>query len=318
MIHVLRPGLQTSVQDAGRHGFRHLGVGQAGAADQGALRLANRLLGNPGGAAGLEITLLGPTLGFDQTRMLALAGASIDALLDGAAVRGRQPFRVDAGQTLQLGRCRSGARSYLAVSGGLCVPRVLGSAGTDLGAGFGGHQGRALKRDDRLAVSTTPQQYLAPTPRWWVGQPDDQQRSELPTELLRVLLAPGLALPELTTLQWRLDARSSRKALRLAGPALELEASTQRVSAPVALGDIQLLPDGEPLLLGVEAQTAGGYPLLGRVIRADHDRLGQLRPGDAVRLMAVDLACADTAWASLQASWQRLEIALSARGIGPG
>lgn len=318
MIRVQRAGLQTSVQDPGRHGLRHLGVGQAGAADQDALRLANRLLGNPASAAALEITLLGPTLRFSDARLLALSGAEIEASLDGQPVSCGRPFRVGAGQVLQLGRCRGGARSYLAVSGGLRVEPVLGSASTDLGAGWGGHQGRALRRGDRLALHAAakpPRQ----SPRWWVGRPEDPFRSVLPEELLRILPSSEVLVPDfLPGLEWRVDPRSSRKALRLEGPPLPAASASQRVSAPVAVGDIQLLPDGEPLLLGVEAQTVGGYPLLGRVIRADRDRIGQLRPGDPVRFMVVDLTEADAAWAGLEASWHRLDLALRARGIPPG
>ncbi len=317
MIRVLRAGLQTSVQDAGRHGLRHLGVGQAGAADHGALRLANRLLGNPGSAAGLEITLLGPTLAFSEPRLLALAGAAIDARVDERPVRCGRPFRIGAGQVLQLGRCSGGARSYLAVAGGLRVESMLGSASTDLGGGFGGHQGRALRRGDRLAMHAAPRPPKQ-TAKWWAGQPEDPLRSGLPGELLRILPAADACIPKnLPGHEWRVDPRSSRKALRLKGPPLVPDEGAQRVSAPVAFGDIQLLPDGEPLLLGVEAQTVGGYPLLGRVIRADRGRIGQLRPGDSVRFMVVDLARADAAWSSLEAGWQRLDLALVARGVVP-
>ncbi|MCK7594144.1 biotin-dependent carboxyltransferase family protein [Pseudomarimonas salicorniae] len=314
MIEVARPGLQTTVQDAGRFGHRALGVGQAGAADAGALRLANLLVGNPPGCAALEITLLGPTLRFTRGALAALAGADPGALLNGRRVKPGQPFDIKAGSTLQLPRCRHGARCYLAFAGGLEVTEVLGSASTDLGAGFG----HALQRGDRLRLRTPRPPRLGRV-RWWAEPPEDRQRMGLPAEVLRILPDADAALPaDLTALEWQVDGRSSRKALRLQGPALAIESAAERVSAPVAPGDVQILPDGEPLLLGVEAQTVGGYPLLGRVIRADRDRLGQLRPGDSVRFLLVDRAAADAAWRSLQAGWFRLETALAARRAGAG
>lgn len=318
MIRVLRPGLQTSVQDPGRHGYRHLGVGQAGAADGDALRLANRLLGNPLQAAGLEITLLGPLLEFTTATQVALTGAGIEASVDGRPLPLNRPFHLSAGTRLALGRCRRGARCYLGVSGGIDVEPLMGSRSTDLGSGFGGLEGRALRRGDRLRVAAGSARRL-PEVNWWVDRPSDFTREGLPDEVLRILPAEETgSSTDLLALHWQVDGRSSRKALRLRGPSLPVRAAAERISQPVAPGDIQVLPDGEPLLLGVEAQTVGGYPLLGRVIRADRDRLGQLRPGDPVRFMPVDLARADAAWASLQSSWERLEIALLRRGVDAG
>jgi antagonist of KipI len=313
MILVLRPGLQTSVQDQGRFGYRHLGVGQSGAADAGALRLANLLLGNPPDAAALEITLLGPTLAFGAAAHAAITGSDPQARLDGKPLCCGQPFEVPSGSRLELGRCQRGARCYLTFSGGLEIPPLLGSASTDIGAGFGGIGGRALQRGDQLALRTPASAPRTPAAeRWWAGVPEDPGRTRLPEDVLRVVLDPQTALgADLPALSWRVDARSSRKALRLCGPALDLrDQGAQRVSAPVAPGDVQVLPDGEPLLLGVEAQTVGGYPLLGRIIRADRDRLGQLRPGDAVRLLPVDLSRADAAWQAREAAWYRLQLAL--------
>lgn len=314
MIEVLRPGLQTSVQDGGRSGLRHLGVGEAGAADRGALQLANRLLGNALDAAALEITLTGPTLRFTSAAWVALAGADIEAHCNQRALNGGRPFRVPAGARLTLGRCRRGARSYLAVAGGLLVEPVMGSASTDLGGGFGGHCGRALRRGDRLRMQTGR---ALRSPDWagWAQRCEDPARATLPAEVLRFVADADAGLPaDLPAWSWQVDARSGRKALRLRGPALPIADGAQRVSQAVGNGDIQVLPDGEPLLLGVEAQTVGGYPLLGRIIRADRDRLGQLRPGDPVRLLPVDLNSADDAWQALQAARYRQALALAARG----
>ena len=315
MIEVLSPGLQTSVQDAGRHGWRAFGVAQAGAADPQACWLGNRLLGNATDAAALEITLLGPRLRLHRPLRIALTGARIEASLDGEALPMDRPLALRAGE-LRLGRCRDGARSYLAFGGGLTVPCVLGSRATDLGAGFGGHQGRALRRGDRLGVGEGASR-PGPLPRWWAAAPADDARARLPQEALRLLLAPdaGIDARALPQHVWRIGANSTRQALRLVGPPLAVSAGSTRVSAPVHPGTVQLLPAGEPLVLGPDAQTCGGYPTLGWGITADFDRLGQLRPGDPLRFVAIDLEDAEQALRRVLAQRARLDLALRRRGI---
>lgn len=154
---VLRPGALTTVQDRGRHGLRHLGVGRAGALDPELAALANRLAGNPADAAVLELTLSGPTLALPAPARIALCGAEVDARFEGEdgiaqAVPGGRPVTLPAG-TLHLGRMRRGLRAWLAVAGGFDVPRVLGSRSTDLRGGFGGLDGRALREGDLLPVA---------------------------------------------------------------------------------------------------------------------------------------------------------------------
>jgi 5-oxoprolinase (ATP-hydrolysing) subunit C len=315
MITVLSPGLQTSVQDRGRHGWRALGVAQAGAADSEALWLANRLLGNAEDAAALEITLLGPRLQLARPLRIALTGARIDARLDGSPLPLDRPLALPAGE-LRLGRCRGGARSYLAVGGGIAVPPLLGSRATDLGAGFGGLAGRALRRGDRLRAGEA-RVHPAPPPPWWAAVAEDRARAGLPEEAMRLLLDPhaGIAPEQLPERVWRIGSASTRQALRLEGPPLPLaEGAAARISAPVHPGTVQRLPDGEPLVLGPDAQTCGGYPTLGWVIGADLPRLGQRRPGDALRFVAVSLAEAERANRERLAQRARLDLALSRRG----
>ena len=152
LIQVQAPGLLTTVQDVGREGFGPLGVSPSGAADPISLRLGNRLVGNPEGAAGLEMTLLGGTFVFPQGAVIALTGSDFGATLDGALADSWTSIEVNAGQTLRAGSTRSGARSYLCVRGGIAVKPLLGSASTHLLSGLGGYQGRALRKGDVLKI----------------------------------------------------------------------------------------------------------------------------------------------------------------------
>src|SRR5271170_5751700 len=152
VIEVQAPGLLTTVQDLGRPGFGPLGVSASGAADAVSLRVGNRLVGNAGGAAGLEMTLLGGAFLFPEGAVVALSGSDFGATLDGEPVELWTSLEARAGQTLRLGPTRSGARCYLCVRGGIAVKTFLGSASTHVLSGLGGHEGRALRKGDVLEI----------------------------------------------------------------------------------------------------------------------------------------------------------------------
>ncbi|MBS7458739.1 biotin-dependent carboxyltransferase family protein [Coralloluteibacterium stylophorae] len=279
-VEVLAAGPLTTVQDAGRRGLRHLGIGRSGALDHWALRVGNLLVGNREDAPALEITLHGPTLRFHAPARIALCGADTGARLDGARVPGWRPCDVPAGSTLRIGACRDGARALLALAGGIDVPAALGSASTDLRGGFGGLDGRALRRGDRLAVGrcdavANGSAAVAP---WWI----DPQADADPRAAIRLL--PGAdAADGLCAARWRVAAASNRQGLRLEGAALAPDAQHARISQPVLPGTVQLPPDGRPIVLLADAQTHGGYPVVGHVATAELSRLARLRPGDALR-----------------------------------
>src|SRR5262249_28665290 len=151
-LEVLRPGLFTTVQDLGRWGYQASGVSVAGAMDPLALRMANAAVGNPPGAAALEITLLGPALKILRPCQAAIAGARFSVRLNGRPVEARGPLELRTGDELEIGRAGAGARAYLAFGGGIDVPPALGSSSTYTRAGFGGLAGRALAAGDRLAT----------------------------------------------------------------------------------------------------------------------------------------------------------------------
>jgi len=290
-VQVLSPGLLSTVQDAGRFGYRGAGVGVSGALDGYSRAVANLLVGNPADAAVLEITLHGPRLLFRRTARLALCGAGVDARVGSLELPGWRPVDLPADSELQLGNCRNGCRTYLAVAGGFRVPEVLGSRSTDLRGGFGGSNGRALRAGDVLPLSpdsVQEQTLAAKIAPWWIDPAPDLEFNG--TTTLRVLPGHDLLAQDdtLTMSTFRVAAASNRQGLRLEGPSLRVTKTSERISEPVAPGTLQLPPDGQPIVLLADAQTVGGYPRIGHVISADLPRLAQLRPGDYLRFERIE------------------------------
>jgi antagonist of KipI len=282
-------GFLTTVQDLGRPGHAAIGVSASGAADPVALRIGNRLVGNDESAAALELTLVGPSLRFETTAMVALTGADSGAVVGGRSAPRWRAFAVAAGETLACGPLRDGARAYVSVRGGIDVPRLLGSASTHLTTGLGGMEGRALRAGDGLAIGVL--HALAPCTR-------TIDPSELPgydrTEAVRVTEGPQArwfsaeARAALAAASWRVAEACDRMGIRLGGPPLAMTAPHELVTEGVALGAIQVPADGRPIVLFVEHQTTGGYPKIANVAAVDLARLGQLRPRDAIRFEMID------------------------------
>lgn len=295
MIEVLAPGPLSSLQDLGRHGFQRLGVGPAGAMDEWSHRLANLLVGNAAAAATLEITLLGPTLRFHQAALIAVTGADLDARLDGQPLALAWPVRVAAGSVLTFGRRRLGCRAYLAVRGGYAVPSVMGSQSTALRAGFGGFEGRALRKGDRLAIRPSPGLPVRELPARPAGFPACDCPVPGPAPL-RVHCGQQWqdfteeARQRLQTEAYVVHRNSDRMGYRLAGPALALAAPLEMISEAVAFGTVQVPPDGQPIVLMADRQTTGGYPKIASVLAVDLPRLAQAVPGDTLRFTLSTLA----------------------------
>lgn len=314
MIRVLTPGPLTTVQDAGRVGWRHLGVAQCGVLDPVAMALANRLVGNDPGEAVLEFTLQGPCLRMARATTFAICGAQVAAHFDGDdghthAVEAGRPITAPAG-TLRIGGIRDGARAWLAFAGGLDVPDVLGSRSTDLRGGFGGHAGRALRAGDELALRQPPDIACAgmSMTKWWIDPRFDQRG--LPIRYVPAPWAEAL----LDGRAWRASNRSNRQGLRLEGAALDIR-RPEEISAPVAPGTIQLPPDGQPIVLLADAQTVGGYPRLGHVVSADLPRLAQFRAGEVVRFQACNPETATRLACAARARVARISLLLDRKSI---
>jgi len=302
MIEVLRAGLCDLVMDQGRPGVGALGVPVGGAADPAALAAANRLVGNEAASAGLEIALAGPVLRFRAAGVVALTGARFRAARSkGAAVAWNETMAVAAGETLTLDRVEAGCRCWLAWRGGMEVPRVMGSRSTNLPAGFGGYQGRALRAGDVLEAGSP-----AGDLHWLRAQPAAAFDPEAP---LRVVAGPQAGLFDDAGLAaffggvYRVGAASDRRGLRLKGPHVT-HARNELPSQGVVPGAIQVPPDGQPIILGWDGPVTGGYPVIAGVISVDWPRLAQLRPGDAVRFVTIE---AEAARSLAEASAWRVE-----------
>jgi biotin-dependent carboxylase-like uncharacterized protein len=288
VIQVQAPGLLTTVQDLGREGFGPLGVSPSGAADAISLRLGNRLVGNPEGAAGLEMTLLGGTFVFPQGAVIALTGSDFGATLDGALVELWTSNEVKAGQTLRVTSTLSGARCYLCVRGGIAVKPFLGSASTHLLSGLGGYHGRGLRKGDVLQIGTD----TAPLQGSTIAPRVLERLS--PRKLLRVTPGPQSdSIPKSSQQQfyasaYRVAEDSNRMGLRLEGRPISQDYSGEMITEGVSLGAVQITAGGLPIILFVEQQTTGGYAKIANVISADLHSLGQLRPRDEIRFEPVD------------------------------
>ena len=278
-VHVLQAGLMTTVQDGGRWGRQHEGVPVSGAMDVSALRDANRAVGNPADAAAFEVTLGGFEARLEHAGAVALAGADLDATIDGRPLPlvGRVPH--DAGAVVRLGPRRRGARAYLAVDGGLDVPVCLGSRATDLTSGFGGWHGRRLRVGDRVPVGVSSPH--ARRDRAGAARPTPQGGARV-----RVLAGPhGDALPPeaielLRRTRFEVTPDSNRMGYRLKGPQPLPGGTGTMISDATCAGGLQVTPSGQPILLTADRQVTGGYPIVATVISADLPVVGQLAPGD--------------------------------------
>jgi 5-oxoprolinase (ATP-hydrolysing) subunit C len=286
------------LQDAGRFGVRHLGVTQGGALDWVAMRWANWLLGNALDSAVVEIALGGFSVVAEQDCVMALAGADLDAQVDGQAVAPWTSFNLGKGQRLALRQPRKGVRAYLAVPGGFVGGSVLGSCSTVVREELGGldGQGRALLKGEVLHAA---------------GAIAGQTRSHVP-EALRPVYAEkpvldlvmgaqigdfgGTSLFEAFNRDWTLDSRADRMGIRLLGPQLVYQGAPM-ISEGIPLGAVQVPPDGQPIVLLNDRQTIGGYPRLGALTPLALAQLAQCMPGAAVRFRAV---VQDEAWREQQ------------------
>lgn len=290
-VRVLKPGLLSSLQDAGRPDYAAIGVGRSGAMDRPAWQLANALVGNRDGEAAIECTLLGPTLRFEQAACIALTGAPINARVDAFELPPWTTCMVPAGSVVQLGGMPIGCRSYLAVRGGFDVAMVLGSRSADLHAGLGEQGGRGLRAGDVLPVgASSPLPALrfgaqASALSWGLDPQPWFDFAQTPIELIRgshwQLLDP-CSRRQLFEYPFELSKDGNRTASRLDGQTLQLIAPLELISEAALPGTMQLPPSGQPIVLMAEAPVTGGYPRIGQVAAVDLPRLAQRRPGDTV------------------------------------
>jgi len=288
-LKVFSPGIYTIVQDRGRFGFQHMGVPVSGSLDRFSFTIANLLVGNPENLAALEITITGPSLEIRKEMDIALTGAVMDIAVNGTRVEQWQSVRVKPGDIVRTGQVESGCRSYLAFSGGIHVPEVMGSRSTYVQAGIGGFKGRPVQKGDVLETGETlllererilPEKYI----------PD--YRGDLAVKVI-----PGPqddyfddGINTLFSSSYRVTPQSNRMGYRLSGQVIPLKKGMPDsiTSEPSMPGSIQIPPDGQPIILFVE-QTVGGYAKIATIISSDLSSVAQTIPGDAIRFVSVDL-----------------------------
>ena len=279
----IKPGLQSTIQSRPRTGQRHLGVPASGPADALSMALANKLVGNASWVTALETTLTGVTLAFHCNTAVAITGATARCTLNGETVQQHVTIVVRPDDVLAIGAAEHGVRSYLAVAGGLEADNVLGSASTYLTAGFGGHGGRALEAGDELRLQQsdvggplleTPPDFRMPMLDSWTlraGYSCETAWMDKPTEMFEQAFT--------------IANRSDRMGIKLEGRALAINSDGHMPSVPVFPGTIQCTEDGSLYVMAVDSGTTGGYPRVAKIARIDCHLLGQLRPGNRLRLL---------------------------------
>jgi antagonist of KipI len=320
-VTVRSAGFLTSIQDLGRTGFRQSGVSVGGALDSHALRVANALIGNDDNAAGIEVTLGTLRLHFDDERAVAWCGGPFAVWINDENLPPGHAGLLGKSEELTMVAPNEGGRAWLAISGGIDVPLVLGSRSTDLRGNFGGHEGRALRDGDVLPLGKGAEgiaaasfkgrriaEWSAPAP-WAVTAHRDR--------LLRIVsgthwnLFRSEAQSSLVTNSFAVTPDSDRMGARLDGPDLERIDATDLLSEAVAPGILQVPPNGKPILLLGDCQTIGGYPKIAHVITVDLPMAAQLWSGDAVRFREVSLAEAQDLLRDREEHFARFRVGLS-------
>ncbi|MCX7643902.1 MAG: biotin-dependent carboxyltransferase family protein [Rhodobacteraceae bacterium] len=315
-VKVISPGLSTTVQDLGRPGYYHLGIPLSGGMDRFALRVANMLVGNDEGAAVLEAVFTGPELEFTAPATVAVTGADLPPRLNGEERAGWEAFPVRAGDRLSFGFLKSGARICIAVSGGIDVPVKLGSRSTYTLGALGGHEGRALMAGDELAVGAAGGAGGGSVP---------EALRRRPGSLAELRMLPGLYWHRITAEAgrrffadtWKVAPEADRIGYRFRGGApLEFVPREQPfgagsdpsniVDACYPYGSIQVPGGTEPIVLHRDAVSGGGYMMLGCVISADMDLIGQLQPHAPARFVEVTMEQALAARHDRRAALQRV------------
>ncbi|PZE19344.1 biotin-dependent carboxyltransferase family protein [Paenibacillus xerothermodurans] len=326
---VMRPGLLTSVQDLGRYGYQKQGVIVSGAMDPYSLRIANLLVGNHEGEAALELTLMGPELSIEQDTLLSITGGNLSPAIDGTPVPMWRPVYVKAGTVLSFGPCKSGCRAYLAVAGGFDIPQVMGSKSTYLRAGIGGLHGRALATGDILQqqppgeASGRVRQALAAkigarscaAASWYT----ERGYMLAGTGEVKVRAMRGTQFDKFNEDSQRhffgepfqVTPQSDRMGYRLSGEALMLKAPQEMISEAVTLGTVQVPPDGNPIVLLADRQTAGGYPRIAQIAAVDIAKIAQMQPGKKIVFEEITVAEAERLYIEQERNIVNLKMAIS-------
>jgi antagonist of KipI len=284
-VTVLKSGLLTTVQDLGRYGYQRAGIIVSGAMDSLSFRLANLLVGNEIFAAGLEVTLIGPTLRFEVDSIIAICGGNFTPTINSEEIPLNKPIFVRKGDQLEFGTLQYGSRCYISFKGGILIDQVLGSRSTCLPANFGGIKGRALQKGDKLPLIDFSYKYSYKL-SWSLSSYFDSLLFN--NESIRFLkgrqyyLFNDESIRLFQTTSYSISNESNRMGYRMEGDSLHLSNQQELLTEGVAFGTVQVPANGQPIILMADRQTTGGYPKIAQVISVDLPRLAQLRPGDSI------------------------------------
>lgn len=296
-LRVIKAGVLDTIQDMGRYKWQHLGINPCGAMDKWSAQLANVLAGNNRMDAVIELHFPASEFFFEQPALIAITGADFTANLNGEEISCGQPVLVSRYSILQFYRLKKGARAYLAVHGGFNIPRWLNSFSTHLKASAGGYKGRALQKDDEIGIHSLAPELSALTDKKeyqilpWKTETNWNDSDDTIIEVL-----PGNEWSRLTqpsqekfcNQSLRITPQSDRMGYRLTGEKLLSQTDEEVVSSAVNFGTLQLLPDGQLIVLMADHQTTGGYPRIAHVITAHHSALAQKKPGDHIHFRLTD------------------------------
>lgn len=326
-IRIIRPGLQTTIQDLGRTGMQQYGVIVSGAMDPMALRITNMLVGNQEYEAVLEITLTGPQLLFEQDTLVAIGGGNLSPTIDDRPVPDWRPVWIREGSRLDFGAPLRGCRTCLAVAGGFDVPLVMNSRSTALRAKLGGFHGRSLMAGDtipvrppsaqswefmrRLSETGSKEPFAATT---WFARLDFADVMSDP--LIRVMKGSQwgwftkLAQQEFTAEEFRISSQSDRMGYRLSGPTLRFRQARELLSEAVTMGTIQVPANGQPIILMADRPTTGGYAKIAQVASVDLPVLAQAKPGSKIRFQWISVEEAQNLYRLRERQFQTLRCGL--------
>jgi antagonist of KipI len=314
-IKIIKAGVQTTLQDAGRTGHRSIGIGSGGAMDSFALMAANYLAGNEANKAVMEINFPAPEILFEQDALISLTGANFSTTINETAVPLWAPVFVKKGTVLKFKQPASGTKLYLAVHGGWQAAKWLNSYSTHLKLATGGHYGKALQKDDTIDFTTNNFSFAKNRILPWHISQNEINKMYQPQNKIRCIKSIEWNLLDTASRQnfeknnFIISNQSDRMGFRLKSQPLLLQQPTELISSAVDAGIIQLLPDGNCIILMADHQTTGGYPRIASVIKTDLPKLAQTKPGQSINFTIVSLQHAEEALIKMQQTLQEIQAA---------
>lgn len=299
-IKIIKPGVLATLQDTGRCGYRNIGIGSGGGMDFFAMEVANYLAGNSGKEAVLEINFPAPEILFEQDAIIGMAGADFNAVVNEKSIPPWHTLFIKRNSILRWNKPVNGWKSYLSVRGGWNAEKWLGSYSTHLKLNRGGHYGRALQKEDRILFEPFTFPFSENKILPWQVSSNELNRIYQPSYTFRCIRGTEFEMLDQLSKQsfagqfFAITTQSDRMGFRLSGPRLLRMNDAELISSPVDAGTIQLLPDGNCILLMADHQTTGGYPRIASVIRADLPKLAQARPGQSISFQLINISEAES------------------------